>query len=123
VQEIEYYIAPDSSATDGKSGALVRAVNRNLLSQVQEVAREETILSGVESMEVSFYDGYSWQESWSVTSSDTDITVPKEVRIRIHLAAAAHGASFRSTLEVTVPWSTEVAMAPAASPTTAATNP
>ena len=105
VHEVEYYIANDQAATDRNVGVLVRAVNHNLLGSLQAVAHEELLLPGVESMEVSFYDGDSWADSWEVNESDN--TVPKAIRVRIqpHIAAEKHQPTV--PIEVVVPWTTQ----------------
>jgi type II secretion system protein J len=102
LQQVEYYLTADPAATDQKSGLLVRAVDRNLLAAVRETPAEEPLLSGVEAMEVSFYDGESWKESW--TYSDEDKTVPEAVRVRLRMSPGS------PPLEVLVPWTTQPAI-------------
>ena len=69
--QVEYYITPDSDSPDQKYGALKRAVNRTLLGTMDQPDAEETILSGVESMDVGFFDGNQWQTTWDTSSSGT----------------------------------------------------
>ena len=119
VQQVEYYIVIDKSVTDQKAGMLVRAHTRNLLATVTEVATEEPLLAGVESMEVAFYDGTEWQDSWQLSSSASTSTasaasttattttkLPKAVRVRIQPARKAAGDIPPPPLEVLVPWTT-----------------
>ena len=108
VQQIEYYIVTDPAATDQKAGMLVRAHDRNLLATVTEVATEEPLLAGMESMEVSFYDGSSWQDSWSVTTDSK--TLPEAVRVRLHPARKAAGDFVPAPIEVLVPWTVAAAI-------------
>ena len=108
VQQIEYYIVTDPEATDQKAGMLVRAHDRNLLATVTEVATEEPLLAGIESMEVSFYDGSSWQDSWSVTTDSK--TLPEAVRVRLHPARKTAGDFVPAPIEVLVPWTVEAAI-------------
>ncbi len=78
VQEVQYYIKPDTTAGIGTSarhgGTLVRTVTRELLaSTTLAIPVEEQVLPGVESFRVAFYDGTTWQESWQAnpdTGSD-----------------------------------------------------
>ena len=101
----------------GKAGQLVRTVERNLLATLPETPPEEPLLSGVSSMEVEFYDGQSWKDSWEVTTEDQ--TLPQAVRVRLLLASEA-GEIAPAPLEVLVPWTTQAATATATS--TAATG-
>ena len=100
VQQVEYYIVNDPVTTDRKSGLLVRATTRDLLTTVREQAPEEILLADVSAMEVSFFDGQEWKESWAV--SDADKTLPTAVRVRLLTAANP------TPIEVLVPWTTEI---------------
>ncbi len=104
VQQVEYYVVTDSAAEDGKSGLLMRAVDRDLLAAVRGAPAEEPLLAGVKSMEVSFYDGGSWQQAWEVTEEDQ--TLPEAVKVRILTTANP------MPLEVLVPWTTQVSIIP-----------
>ena len=121
VQQVEYYIVTDKSAADQKAGMLVRAHTRNLLATTTEVATEEPLLAGVESMEVAFYDGTDWQDSWQLSSSaatgtttaassastaSATTTLPQAVRVRIQPARKSAGDFPPAPLEVLVPWTT-----------------
>ena len=108
MQQIEYYIVTDPAATDPKAGMLVRAHDRNLLATTTEVAVEEPLLAGMESMEISFYDGSSWQDSWSVTTDDK--TLPEAVRVRLHPARKTAGDFVPPPIEILVPWMIEAAV-------------
>lgn len=101
LQQVEYYIATDPAAQDPKAGLLVRAVDRDLLATVRHAPAEEPLLAGVKSMDVSFFDGESWQESWEVTEDDK--SVPEAVKVRLMTVSNA------SPIEVLVPWTTQVA--------------
>lgn len=123
VQQIEYYIVTDPKAENSKAGQLVRAVDRNILAPVRETPPEEPLLVGVESMEVDFYDGGSWQESWGIT--EEELTLPEAVRVRLQPAAAADAVpgTVIPAIEILVPWTTQAAIeAPAAAATPPATG-
>ena len=119
VQQIEYYIVTDPAATDQKAGMLVRAHDRNLLAMVTEVATEEPLLAGMESMEVAFFDGTSWQDSWSVTTDSK--TLPEAVRVRLHPARKTAGDFVPAPIEVLVPWTVEAAVETTTTATTGGT--
>ncbi|MEA3211985.1 MAG: Type secretion system protein [Chthoniobacter sp.] len=111
VQQIEYYVARDPDATDQKAGLLVRTVDHNLLATVRQTPPEETLLAGVESMEVTFYDGDSWQESWEYSQDNK--TLPEAIRVRILSPAGA-----APPIEVLVPWTTQASIEAATTTTT-----
>jgi type II secretion system protein J len=115
IQQVEYYIVADPDAADQNAGRLVRACNRNLLATTNEPPTQEPLLAGVASMEVSFFDGSSWQDSWQVTADNKKL--PEAVRVRIRPARAEANAQAAAPIEVLVPWMTE-----AANETTAATT-
>ena len=119
VQQIEYYIVTDPAAADQKAGMLVRAHDRNLLATTTEEAVEEPLLAGMESMEVEFYDGTDWQDSWSVTTDSK--TLPEAVRVRIHPARKTAGDFVPPPIEVLVPWTVEAAVETTATATTGGT--
>lgn len=102
LQQVEYFLTADPGSTDQKAGLLVRAVDRNLLAAVRETSAEQPLLSGVQSMEVSFFDGESWKETW--TYSEEDTTLPEAVRVRLKMTP------FAVPVEVLVPWTTQPAI-------------
>ena len=106
VQQVEYYLSDARSASSNdNTGTLVRALTRDLLATVPPVAREEQILSGVQTFEVAFFDGNDWQPSWQVT--DTAPALPQAVRIRIQQAAPSEQIPTPTPLEILVPLTTE----------------
>ena len=154
VQQVEYYIAQGPhSAGDNSSGVLVRSATRDLLdnsglstgslsgasspapsstSTSAPTPSETTVLAGVQSFQVSFYDGSNWQTSWQfsdlatrispayVTSSSTQAStgqtgLPAAVRIDIQQAPATAGGPMPPPLSILVPWTTQpyVAATPA----------
>lgn len=70
VQTVAYYLSPSNDGRGTKS--LVRSVTRNLLSAAMEVVSEnQTLLEGVESASMSYYDGTAWTDVWDTTTSST----------------------------------------------------
>ena len=146
VQQIEYYItAPTGTNAAGEpnsGGVLTRAVTRDLLdATTQTTAKEEPILAGVQALQVQFYDGSNWQDSWSYaapastpssgsttsTTSTTstggtavtvgNTTLPTAVRVDVVLAPATANGQPQPPIEVLVPWTTQPFLAsPSPSP-------
>ncbi len=104
LQQVEYYVAKDAESADAGAGVLVRALDTNLLAPVKETPREERLLTGVKSMEVTFYDGQSWTDAW--TYSETETMLPEAIRVRIMPTAGG------APIEVVTPWTTAAGAAP-----------
>jgi prepilin-type N-terminal cleavage/methylation domain-containing protein len=62
---------------------LVRRVNTNLLAQVTAEPYEEVLCRGVRSLNVRYYDGLTWQDSWDSTTLDNAIPVAVEVTLEL----------------------------------------
>ena len=148
VQQIEYYLTPATGANASagqNSGVLTRAVTRNLIdSTAQTAIKEESILAGVQALQVQFFDGTDWQDSWQYTTPDSsatgstastsatgtastgstsasigNATLPQAVRVDILFAPAVANGQPSPPLEILVPWKTQpfTAATPSPSPT------
>lgn len=124
-QEVEYYIDSDAQSDNTEAGVLVRTIDHVLLADNPAIQTEERLLTGIQALELEFYDGTDWQTSWdsatsttndtssssattgssSTSASATASTPPKAVRVRI-VPWVARGESPRPPIEVTVPWGT-----------------
>jgi len=137
VEQVEYYIAKDSTgAAMGEGGDLVRAVTRDLLDTDEPQVQVQQILSGVQSLEVSFYDGANWQTSWAFNTADNASTsgsssattsgsngsstnaetLPLAIRVDIQQEPPTAGASLPPPLEIMVPWTTQPFTSPTPAP-------
>lgn len=101
VQEIEYAIAENDESGDHNTGTLTRFITRDLLSTTQTTPIEEPLLRRVSSMEVGFFDGQSWQESWQF--SENNPTLPQAFRIRIQQTPASDQTPAPPVLEIMEP--------------------
>ncbi len=141
VQQIEYYLTPatGASAVAGQSsGVLTRAVTRNLLdAATQTTSKEEPILTGVQALQVQFFDGTNWQDSWQYTSPDNasgtgttgststssttvnvgNATLPQAVRVDVLLTPSGTNGRPAPPIEILVPWKTQPFTAATPSPT------
>lgn len=95
VHQVEYFIA---SGADPKEGTLVRTVERDPLSPTQIDLPQDPVLGGVTAMEVSFYDGTAWTDTWSYSTNSP--ALPEAVRVIIRQPAPA------APTEVEEPWAT-----------------
>ncbi|MEO7412358.1 MAG: type II secretion system protein GspJ, partial [Opitutaceae bacterium] len=100
VQMVSYYLSP---ATDGSSARnLVRLVTRNLLSAVEPIAEAQTLLSGVSTAGISYFDGESWLDTWDSTTTSS---LPTAIKFSLAMAPRELGASRleQSPVELVVP--------------------
>ncbi len=100
VQKVAYGLRP--SANRNLPGSdLYRSVTRNLLATITPQPDEQWMLSGVQSVEFSCYDGTQWRSEWDTSLMDTNL--PSAVRVRILLANATGGSSTPRPIEMVVP--------------------
>ena len=148
VQEVEYYLARDTTATASpnsrQGGTLVRAVTRDLLASTTVTApRTEQILSGVESLRVTFYNGSTWQENWEANPTTVGSTastpatsttsaantaaggtsagtvaqlLPEAIRIDIQQSAPSARDHAPPPIKILLPWTTQPFTAPTPTP-------
>jgi len=119
VQEIEYYVADDPSSSGSKrSGMLIRLVNHVLLSTAPVTVPQQELLPNVVSVEFNFYDGSTWQKTWTVTDPTTD---PLPQAISVHVQFGAQGNNPAPTpIDLVVPWTTKIYIGASAASTAAA---
>jgi prepilin-type N-terminal cleavage/methylation domain-containing protein len=68
---------------------LVRRVNTNLLAQVEPEPYEEVLCRNIRSLNVRYFDGLTWQDSWDSTTLDNNL--PSAVELTIELERAVGG--------------------------------
>jgi type II secretion system protein J len=101
VQRVAYYLAEPWEGSGAEGYDLVRATTRNLLSTHREEAVEERMLSGVWSLQVEFFDGYGWSDSWQETGEAGRQL--EAVRVRLEMAETVGGEARRRWYEMVVP--------------------
>ncbi len=86
IQKIEYSLIepkdfyPDEPLRQ-QGYALVRSVYRNLLSSTEELPEMVPLLSNVESVQFTYYDGETWYDSWDSETQDP----PLPIAVRMYL--------------------------------------
>jgi general secretion pathway protein J len=86
IQQVTYELRDPVVRTNSAGKDLVRTVTRNLLSTTTPDYHEQSLLSNVERMEITCFDGMQWRELWDTSLTDTN--VPSAVRLRLHLVGA-----------------------------------
>lgn len=86
IQRVTYELKNSTDpSVPGKD--LYRSVFRNLLTVSTPVADDQFMLSGVDSIKFSCYDGAQWQDAWDTTSATAvNTNLPVAVRVDIQMA-------------------------------------
>lgn len=100
VQMVSYYLSPTPGGAATKD--LVRVVTRNLLAANDTTVETQTLLTGVSSAAMSYFDGENWLEVWdSTTSSSLPSAIKFSLVLTPHPSDAAN--SDASPIELVVP--------------------
>ncbi len=81
VIEVTYAIEEDDAEDSDGSGMLLREVNPHLLAVQYQEPVTEVLLRGVQAMELGFWDGDQWLDSWDADHSTN--APPAAVRVKI----------------------------------------
>jgi type II secretion system protein J len=81
VQVVSYYLTDDPAG--GSTKVLVRAATRNLLPVQDSTSTQQTLLAGVTSATVSYFDGTTWTDTWDTTVTNT---LPAAIKFSVVLA-------------------------------------
>ena len=98
VQKVAYGLRQPANRNGGGSD-LYRSITRNLLATITPQPEDQWMMSGVESLQFSCYDGTQWRDTWDTSVTDTNL--PTAIRVRILLANA--GGSTPQPIEMVVP--------------------
>ncbi len=101
IQRVTYELKqPTDQNAVGKE--LVRSVARNLLSMTTPVVQDQLMLSGVQDIKFTCFDGMTWQDTWDTTGvSSTETNLPLAVRVDIQMAGQS--AANAQPIELVVP--------------------
>jgi type II secretion system protein J len=99
IQRVTYELK-NSTDTSGRRD-LYRSVTRNLLATTATPdVEDQLMLSGVERVRFTCYDGATWQETWDTTdTSSVNTNLPLAVRVEIQLA----GGNANEPIQLVVP--------------------
>jgi type II secretion system protein J len=112
VEKVDYLLQPSTNRyMPGQD--LVRAVTHNILSVTSPPQPEEkrVVLSGVQNVVFTYYDGTSWDNSWDSTQQTN---LPNAIKMQIYMAAqgmvraGAIGKIYELVIPVDVQMSTNV---------------
>lgn len=69
LQMVSYYLSPAADGAPTKD--LVRVVTRNLLPAAEQTTENQTLLTGVNSAVISYFDGQDWLDTWDSTTTSS----------------------------------------------------
>jgi hypothetical protein len=101
IQRVTYELKqPTDHNATGKD--LVRSVVRNLLTITTPDVEDQLMLSGVQNVKFSCYDGAQWQDTWDTTGvTSTYTNLPLAVRVEIQMAG--NNSANAGAIELVVP--------------------
>ncbi|MGH7952454.1 MAG: type II secretion system protein GspJ [Limisphaerales bacterium] len=99
IQKVTYELK-DSTDRNTAGMDLIRSVTRNLLTISTPDVEDQWIMSGVQSIRFSCFDGAQWQDTWDTTGlTSLNTNLPVAVRVQIQLA----GNNQTEPIEILVP--------------------
>jgi type II secretion system protein J len=82
IQRVTYELRDPVSGGSGKD--LVRSITRNLLSPTTPDVEDQWMMSGVQNLTISCYDGAQWWNTWDTTGlTSANTNLPVAVRVDI----------------------------------------
>jgi type II secretion system protein J len=98
IQRVTYEL---KNSPGGAGKDLYRSVTRNLLTTATPDVEDQLMLSGVDSVQFSAYDGAQWNTTWDTTdTTSANTNLPVAVRVDIQLAGSDKNSS---PIEILVP--------------------
>ena len=101
IQRVTYELKqPNDRNAVGRD--LYRSVVRNLLTLTTPDVQDQLMLSGVQDIKFTCFDGAAWQETWDTTGlTSTETNLPLAVRVDIQMAG--RNAATAQAIELVVP--------------------
>jgi type II secretory pathway component PulJ len=105
VQKVSYLLM--NSTNGGVGRDLFRSVTRNLLAAVEEPPVLQPLVSRIENINFSYYDGNQWRDTWDSTAPDTTTgqtnMLPTAIKVQIQPAAPQRRQVLPPAIELVVP--------------------
>ena len=105
IQKVTYALQTPNDSTNGGGKDLIRTVSRNLLSTATLDEDDQFLMSGVESLTFSYFDGANWLDTWD---DSTQTNLPNAVRVSLQLAAPNTASSRPQPMQLLVPLMAQV---------------
>jgi prepilin-type N-terminal cleavage/methylation domain-containing protein len=82
--------------------SLVRRVERNLLSEVQQTPADEVLCRDVRAFAIRYFDGTSWLEQWDSTTTDNTLPAAVELALTLPVGASRPGETYNLRRVITL---------------------
>ena len=99
VQKIDYSLQNPTNRTGSNGRNLMRGVTRNLLATANIAPEQHTLLTDVQNLTFSYYDGTNWNDTWSVTLSN----IPLAIKTTITFTQPDRSAAPKAPVQFIVP--------------------
>jgi type II secretion system protein J len=101
IQRVTYELKqPTDRNATGKD--LVRSVVRNLLTITTPEVEDQLMLSGVQNIKFSCFDGSQWQDAWDTTGV-TSVYTNLPLAVRVDIQMAGNSTANAQSIEMVVP--------------------
>lgn len=100
LERVTYQLRASTDRRGGQGKELLRTMRRNILSTTLEEDDAEVLLANVLLMQVSFYNGTQWVETWDSTA--TTNFLPRGIRLDLTFTSGGDGA-VQPPLRLTAP--------------------
>jgi type II secretion system protein J len=101
IQRVTYELKqPTDRNAVGKD--LVRSVVRNLLTMTTPEVQDQLMLSGVQNIKFTCFDGAQWQDTWDTTGA-TSVYTNLPLAVRVDIQMAGNSAANAQPIEIVVP--------------------
>jgi type II secretion system protein J len=100
VQRVAYRLTQPTNDSLGLD--LYRSVSRNLLPVTTDLAEDQYLMSGIETILFEYYDGTQWRDYWDSTA-ETTAGLPAAIKLRLFLAGAQTNRFLEEPVELVVP--------------------
>jgi type II secretory pathway component PulJ len=102
LQQVTYQLRDPAIRTAGGGKELIRSLNRNLLSTLDQEPVDQFLIGNIDKFEFSCFDGTNWRDSWDTSLGDTNL--PTAVKISIQFTGdTSADARNNSAMEIIVP--------------------
>ena len=95
IQSVTYELR-DPTDRNGRGKDLYRSVTRNLMAATTPDVDDQFMLSGVQSIKFSCFDGSQWQDTWDTTGV-TSVNTNLPVAVRVHIQMAGNNPATHAT--------------------------
>lgn len=100
IQRVTYELRDPATGGNGQGKDLIRSVSRDLLTAATPQVEDQWMMSGIQSITISCYDGSQWWNTWDTTGlTSANTNLPAAVKVDIQPV----GESLTSPIEIIVP--------------------